>query len=110
MKRIKIKGKIISFAISALICLFVCIMVVSGFVNKSNDGCKILDYTYAYQTSEVQEYTHDVYLAHCVNDAYIEVPIGYSKSTVKLKKASKWIYYWVYDVDYEVSNKGWEML
>lgn len=92
MKHIKIKGKIISFAISALICLFVCIMVVSGFANKSNDGCKILNYTYAYQTSEIQEYTHDVYLAHCENDIYIEVPIGYSKSTVKLKDSAENIY------------------
>lgn len=70
---------------------------------------KITDFTYAYQTSEVQEYTHDVYLAHCTHDIYIEVPEDYSESSIVLKKTNKMIYYYVYGVEYKVSNKGWEI-
>ena len=68
----------------------------------------VIDYTYAYQTSEVQEYTHDVYLAHCKGDIYVEVPEDYYLSMVDLKKTNKMIYYYVYGVDHKVSNKGWE--
>lgn len=78
-------------------------------------GCKhttfgVVDYTYAYQTSEVQEYTHDIYLAHCKGDIYVEIPENYYSTTIDLKKTNKMIYYYVYGVDHKVSNKGWEYL
>lgn len=76
----------------------------------NNNKYKVEDYTYAYQTSEVQEYTHDIYLAHCENGAYVEVPENYNKSYISLKKIDKVIYYYVYGVDEKVSNMGYEML
>lgn len=69
-------------------------------------------YTYSYQTSEVQEVTHDCYLAivssSFEDETFIEIPVNYSKTYVDLVKTNKMIYYWVYDRDYIVSNRGWE--
>lgn len=78
----------------------------------SKDNGKLLDvdgYTTAYITSEVQEYTHDLRMAHCENDIYIEVPYGYSKDKVNVEYTGKFVYYWVEDSDVKVSNKGFEL-
>ena len=69
----------------------------------------IKDYDYAYQTSEVQENTHDIRLAVCDGDVYIEIKESYKKGYVNLKHTGKVIYYRVYKVDEKVSNKGWEL-
>ena len=67
------------------------------------------NYTIAYITSEVQEYTHDLRMGHCEDDIYIEVPYDYSKNTVKVRYTGRLIEYWVEDSDIKVSNKGYEL-
>ena len=97
--------------ITALIVITVSVIgLVSGLKNmQTYPSYKVLNYTYAYQTSEVQEYTHDIYLAHCVHDIYIEVPEDHANTYITAKKTDKIIYYRVYDCDFKVSNKGWAM-
>lgn len=103
-------GYFIFAVISLIVCITAIVMAIIGIKNNETyPRYKILNYTYAYQTSEVQEYTHDIYLAHCQNDVYIEVPEDYSNSSIRLKKTNKMIYYYVYGVDFKVSNKGWEV-
>lgn len=83
-------------------------------------GCKkdyktfdVISYAYSYQTSEVQEYTHDCKLAQFRDDenkiCYIEVAYSYNKETINVKKDEKLIYYRVYDIEEKVSNNSWEL-
>lgn len=65
-------------------------------------------------TSEVQEHTHDMYLAHCIreaNETYIEVPVN--DQSLKLN-----LIYTGYNITYtlgsgitskKVSNQGWAL-
>lgn len=79
--------------------------------NENGWHAVIRDYDYAYQTSQVQEITHDIRLAICDNETYIAIDRNYNKSYVPLKYTGNYIYYWVYKVsDQKVSNKGWELL
>lgn len=73
---------------------------------------KVDEHVIAEITSEVQEHTHDMYLAHCVrgaNDCYIEVPVNDTRTELQL-------YYTGYIIKYtitrgigstKVSNNGW---
>ena len=76
---------------------------------KPTTTLNVNNYTIAYITSEVQEYTHDLRMVHCENDIYIEVPYDYSKNTVNVKYTGKLIEYWVEDSEIKVSNKGYEL-
>lgn len=87
---------------------FIALMLPLLLLTACDKKIKIEGFTYAYQTSEVQDVTHDVYLAHCENDIYIEVDEDYSKGSVAVKKTGNIIYYRVYGRDDKVSNKGWE--
>lgn len=83
-----------------------CVLITGCSNNTEHFG--VTNYTYSYITSEVQEVTHDVYLAHCENNLYIEVPLDYKKDTVPVKYTGKIITYHVYDSDEKVSNGGYE--
>lgn len=83
-------------------------------------GCKkpqnkftVLTYCYSYQTSEVQDYTHDCRLAVFVDNegktCYVEVDYSYYEDTIKVKKTEKNITYRVYSFEEKVSNNGWEL-
>ena len=66
-------------------------------------------YTYSYITSEVQDYTHDCYLAIVPDlDSYIEVPNDCLTRHISIKQTNKIIYYYIYEVEHKVSNHGWE--
>ena len=67
----------------------------------------VKNYTYSFITSEVQEVTHDVYLAHCDNGYYIEVPENTKKVKIDVIKKDKVIYYHVNDTDEKVNNGGY---
>lgn len=57
----------------------------------------------AIMTSEVQETTHDIYLAYCVrgvNEAFIEVPQGDKRTELEL-------YYTGYQIKYTIDNGGY---
>lgn len=93
--------------------LLLLILLLSGCSSKPKYKywhAVIQGYDYSYQTSEVQENTHDVRLAICKNETYIEVSENYNKTYVALKYTGKLIYYRVYNNDKKVSNKGWELL
>lgn len=90
--------------------LLLLLLILAGCTNNSRWHAVIQDKVYAYQTSEVQEYTHDVYLAVCKDDVYVEIPEDYEKEYVPLKKTNKIIYYRVYGIEDKVSNKGYEMI
>lgn len=94
------KNKIIASATMAF-ALMLC--GCSNYVTKN-----VRDYAYSYMTSEVQDYTHDVYLACCEGDIYVEVPEWYKEKTVRLAESDKTIWYYVYGIDGKVSNKGWK--
>lgn len=72
----------------------------------STNIAKVQEYVMAYQTSEVQEYTHDVRLAH-INDFYVEVDEKCNYKHIAIKKTDNIIYYHVYGIEEKVSNKGW---
>ena len=67
---------------------------------------KVLSYHIAYQTSEVQEYTHDLNLAKISDTVYIEVPQNYHKKTVQIIYNGNIVYYWIEPYT-KVSNQGW---
>lgn len=69
----------------------------------------ILDYAHAYQTSEVQNFTHDIYLAHCAGDIYVEIPDTYDLSYVEVYKTDDVVYYRIYESQFKVSDKGWKL-
>ena len=67
--------------------------------------------TTAYITSEVQEKTHDMTLAYCDNDIYVEVPDYFNSNTVNLVYTNRIIWYTIRLSDgfsIKVSNKGYE--
>ena len=75
---------------------------------------EVKDHYTAYQTSEVQEITHEPYLAFCksgVNECYIEVPQGDTRTMLNLV-------YTGYEITYKVggllsktvSNNGWALV
>ena len=73
----------------------------------------VASYVYSYQTSEIQEYTHDCKLAQFRDDekqwCYVEVPNDrHEYSWVQVKKTNKLIWYRVYDTKEKVSNNYWE--
>lgn len=69
---------------------------------------KVLKYTYSYLTSQVQETTKDCKLAVISEDRYIEVDDNYTGEYVNVKYTGNVIYYYVYDTEQKVSNKGYE--
>lgn len=75
---------------------------------------KVDSYCYSYQTSEIQEYTHDCRLAEFTDNenqtCYVEVETDYNESNIKVKKTDKIVYYRVYDIEYKVSNNGWKLV
>ena len=81
----------------------------AGCGKTTTTTLNVNNYTIAYITSEVQEYTHDLKIGHCEDDIYIEVPYDYSKHTVNVKYTGRFIEYWVEDSDIKVSNKGYEL-
>ena len=83
--------------------------LLTGCGKPTTTTLNVNNYTIAYITSEVQEYTHDLRMVHCEDDIYIEVPYDYSKNTVNVKYTGKFIEYWVEDSDIKVSNKGYEL-
>lgn len=86
------------------------LLILTGCANNNGWHAVIQDRVYAYQTSEVQEYTHDIYLAVCKNNVYIEISKNYKKSYLPLKKTGKMIYYRIYGIEDKVSNKGYEII
>lgn len=70
-------------------------------------------YVYSYQTSEVQEYTHDCHIAVFKDDVkqycYVEVPYEYHETTINVKYTGKMIWYRVYGIETRVYNYGWEL-
>lgn len=84
--------------ISLLLALLMC--------GCSTNVVKVQEYVFAYQTSEVQEETHDVRLAH-INDFYVEVPNNCNYKHISIKKTDQITYYYVYGIEEKVSNKGW---
>lgn len=94
----------------AIITLIASVLFLASCVNNEGTEFKVDGFAYAYQTSEVQEFTHDVYLAHCMGDIYVEVPETYYLPSIRLKETQKIIYYRIYGVDHKVSNKGWEFV
>jgi uncharacterized protein YcfL len=69
---------------------------------------KVVNYDVAVITSEVQEHTHNLKLAHLDNDIYVEVPNDYDKDTISIEYTGKVIYYHTVNGD-KVSNKGYEL-
>ena len=73
----------------------------------------VASYVYSYQTSEVQDYTHDCRLAVFTDNenktCYVEVAYTYNEETINVKKSEKLIYYRVYDIKEKVSNNYWEL-
>lgn len=81
--------------------------------------CKHYTYTFkveghitAFLTSEVQETTHEPYLAYCksgVNDCFIEIPYGDEREELELVYTGYVITYTLgFDGnDTKVSNNGW---
>lgn len=73
----------------------------------------VLNYCYSYQTSEIQDYTHDCRLAKFKDldkkECYVEVSPNYNKSEIEVEYTGKVIYYRIYYYDYKVSNNGWEV-
>ena len=92
------------------IALLTSILLLASCENNNASEFKVNGFNYAYQTSEVQDYTHDVYLACCMGDIYVEVPETYYYPSIKLKETKKIIFYRVYGIDHKVSNKGWEYI
>lgn len=91
-------------------------LLLVGCKNKekeSQNKFTILTYCYSYQTSEVQDYTHDCRLAKFRDiksiECYVEVPQDYNEDTVEVSYTGKKIFYRVYYVDVKVSNNGWEV-
>ena len=75
---------------------------------------KVEDHVIAVLTSEVQEKTHDPYLAYCksgVNECFIEVPYGDTREELGLVHTGYIITYEleVDGKDYTVSNNGWAL-
>ena len=75
---------------------------------------KVKEHYTAYLTSEVQETTHDPYLAYCksgVNECFIEVPYGDTREELSLVHTGYIITYEleVDGKDYTVSNNGWAL-
>lgn len=73
---------------------------------------KVDEYVIADITSEVQEITHDMYLAHCkrgANDCFIEVPVNDTRTELQLYYTGYIITYTVSHgiVSQKVSNNGW---
>lgn len=73
----------------------------------------VKEHKIATQTSEVQEKTHDIYLAYCVagaNECFIEVPVNDAREKLKLVHTGYIITY-KFDslIAREVSNNGWEI-
>lgn len=68
---------------------------------------KVIAYDYAYQTSEVQEYTHDIRVAKIDSGVYVEVPDDYKGYYIQVKPSEKITYYYVYGEEQKVSNGGW---
>ena len=70
-------------------------------------------YVYSYQTSEVQEYTHDCHIAAFNDDVkqlcYVEVPNEYHDTEINVKYTGKLIWYRIYGIDGKVYNYGWEL-
>ena len=81
--------------------------------NKDYKTFDIISYAYSYQTSEVQDYTHDCRLAVFTDNenktCYVEVAYTYNEETINVKKGEKLIYYRVYDIKEKVSNNYWEL-
>ena len=75
---------------------------------------KVDSYCYSYQTSEIQEYTHDCRLA-IFNDTikqkcFVEVPYDYYEKYINVKYTGKKIWYRVYDINEKCYNNGWELV
>ena len=81
-------------------------------IKNEYDTFSVIGYVYSYQTSEVQEYTHDCRLAtfkdYEDNMSYVEVDANYDETFVDVVKSDKKIYYRVYDIEKKVSDNGWK--
>lgn len=100
--------KLLAFAILPLLLI--------GCENSRLEDYKTFDvnsYVYSYETSEVQEYTYDCYIAVFNDDikqlCYVEVPYEYHKITINVKYTGKLIWYRVYGSQVKVYNNGWEL-
>lgn len=76
---------------------------------------KVEDHVIAVLTSEVQEITHDMYLAYCkrgVNEAFIEVPVNDKSTELELVYTGYQITYTLERglIDSKVSNNGWALV
>lgn len=69
---------------------------------------RVVNYDVAVITSEVQEHTKNLKLAHLDNDIYVEVPNDYNEETISIEYTGKVIYYHTANGD-KVSNKGYEL-
>lgn len=94
------------------------LLLLTGCNNTYNVANKPYEFTVkehkiAVQTSEVQETTHDIYLAYCVrgaNECFIEVPVNDERETLTLVHTGYVITY-KFDslLTKDVSNGGWEL-
>jgi len=78
--------------------------------NPDDCRAKVIGYHMAYQTSEVQEYTHDVKVAELSQNRFIEVPNDYKETTITIRQTGKITYFYIYDVEDKVSDKGWKLV
>jgi len=93
-------------------------LLLSGCKSKNSSTTEqskmfsVAAYVYSYQTSEVQEYTHDCRLAQFIDNeeqwCYVEVESEYNETYVCVKKTDKIIYYRIYSCGEKVSNNRWQ--
>lgn len=105
------KRKLLLIAIASL--------AIAGCTTAQKGDCalKVVEYVRAYASAEVENYEdipslpeyRSIYLAHCENDLFIEVPDDCIQSFLDIKRTGRKIYYAVETIPWWVSNKGWEM-
>ena len=92
-----------------LLLLLPILLTLTACNNQETYEFKVKGHYTTYMTSEPQNYTHDLYVAYCesgVNTAYVEVPQGDTRETLKLRYTGYIIKYWL--VGWEIgSNNGW---
>jgi hypothetical protein len=101
MKKITITAGVLG-----LIILWAIIMIVypSTAIHKH----KVLNYDVAYITSDVQEYTHDLKIAHLENNIYIQVPDDYDEEYVDIVQTGHETFFYIMSSKEKVSDKGYK--
>ena len=93
--------------IKSIIATIMAFLVLASCSTIARKEVEVESYAVAYQTSEVQEYTHDCYLAKC-GDIYVEVNWGLNLESITIEKTDHVVYWHVHGIDEKVSNEGWQ--